>query len=115
MTADGGKRFGVSMELYAISIAGIGTMTVESKQAGINRIPQWRGYGAPSGELWRLPAPPSDQATPFLLVTDSAIATLYPWDAPSSNKAGVSARAAAGSPETAADFLNKVKRVEWRA
>lgn len=115
MMADGGKRFDVSMELYAISIAGIGTMTVESKQAAINRIPKWRGYGAPSGEMWRLPAPPSDQATPFLLVSDTAIATLYPWDAPGSNKAGVSARAAAGTPETAADFLSKVKSVEWRA
>ncbi|MER6508781.1 hypothetical protein ABT158_18300 [Nonomuraea sp. NPDC001636] len=115
MMADGGKRFDVSMELYAISIAGVGTMTVEPKQAGINRIPKWRGFGAPSGELWRLPAPPSDSVAPFLLVTDTAIVTLHPWNAPSYNKAGVAARSGAGTPETAADFLNKVKRVEWRA
>ncbi|MDP4507098.1 hypothetical protein [Nonomuraea turcica] len=115
LTADGGSRFDVSMEFYATWIAGVGTMMVESKQAGISRIPNWRGYGAASGELWRMPAPPTGDETPFLLVTESAIATLYPWDAPSAGQASVSARAAAGSAETAAGFLSKVKRVEWQA
>ncbi|TMR24423.1 hypothetical protein ETD86_04645 [Nonomuraea turkmeniaca] len=115
LTADGGSRFDVSMEFYATWIAGVGTMMVESKQAGVSRIPNWRGYAASSGELWRMPAPPSGEETPFLLVTETAIATLYPWDAPSDGKASVSARAAAGSAETAAGFLSKVKRVEWQA
>lgn len=115
LTADPGKRFGLSTEIYLTTIAGVGTMKVEAKQAGVNRIPKWRGYGAASGEMWRLQAPPSGQETPFLLVTDTAIATLFPWDAPKAGQAGVSARAAAGSPETAADFLSKVKRVEWKA
>lgn len=115
LTAEASARFDVSMEFYATSVAGVGTMMVESKQAGISRIPKWRGYGAASGEVWRLPSPPTDQETPFLLATATAIAILYPWDAPGAARAGLSGRHAAGTPETAADFLSKVKRVEWQA
>ncbi|MFI6315971.1 hypothetical protein ACIBG8_00545 [Nonomuraea sp. NPDC050556] len=116
MTADGGSRFNVSTQFYAASVAGVGTLMVESKQAGLSRVPQWRGFGAASGEMWRLPAPPTGEETPFLLATRSAIATLYPWDAPAAaGRTGVAARTAAGSAQTAADFLSKVKRLEWQA
>lgn len=115
LTADGGKRFDVSMEFYTTWIAGVGTMMVEAKQTGVSRIPQWRGYRAAAGELWRMPKPPTGDEEPFLMVTETAIATLYPWDAPSVGGASASARAQAGSAQTAADFLSKVKRVEWQA
>ncbi|WP_433242609.1 hypothetical protein ACQPYK_38380 [Streptosporangium sp. CA-135522] len=115
LTADAGRRFDLSTAIYLTTIAGVGTMKVEAKRTEVNKIPKWRGYSAASGEIWRLPAPPSGQETPFLLVTDTAMVTLFPWDAPKQGQQGVSARAAAGTPETAADFLSKVKRVEWKS
>ncbi|WP_214324473.1 hypothetical protein [Nonomuraea sediminis] len=113
LTADPGKRFQLSLAFYLTTVAGVGTMRVEPKQQGVERIPQWRGYRAESGEMWRMDPSPSGQEAPFMLVTDTAIATLFPWDAPRSGQPSL--RASAGSAETAAQFLSKVKRVDWQA
>jgi len=88
-------------------------MFIESKRATsvANRVPRWRGFGVRSGEVWRLPAPPSGDAEPLLLVTDTAVVTLTPWDAPGGSRA----RVAAGTPQGALDFLSKVTSVSWAA
>jgi hypothetical protein len=117
MTADPGQRFDLSMALYMQSIAGVGTLQVQAKQASADQIPKWGGYAAPAGEIWRLQAEsPNVQAQPLLMVTDSAVVTLSPWDAPREAQPGVSVRAAGIAPEeSAATFLSKVKRIDWTA
>ncbi|MCA2186375.1 hypothetical protein [Nonomuraea cavernae] len=116
LTADAGQRFDLSMALYIQTIAGVGTLHVQTKQAGAKQIPKWRGYEAPAGEIWRLEAAPDSQTQPLLMVTDSAVVTLTPWDAPRESQPGVSVRAKGIAPEeSAADFLTKIKRLAWTA
>ncbi|MEV0597404.1 hypothetical protein [Nonomuraea cavernae] len=116
MTADPGQRFDLSMALYMQTVAGVGTLQVQSKASGADQIPKWRGYEARAGEIWRLEAAPDAQSQPLLMVTDSAVVTLTPWDAPRESQPGVSVRAAGSAPdESAADFLTKVKRLDWTA
>ncbi|WP_285702648.1 hypothetical protein [Microtetraspora sp. NBRC 16547] len=116
MTADPGQRFDLSMAMYMQTVAGVGTLEVQSKRTAAELIPKWRGYEATAGEIWRLEAVPDAEAQPLLMVTDSAVVTLTPWDAPREARPGVSVRAAGIAPEdAAATFLTKVKRLDWRA
>jgi hypothetical protein len=117
MTADPGRRFDLSMALYTQPIAGVGTLRVQAKQENSDQaIPNWRGYEAPAGEIWRLDADSPDAGQQLLLVTDSAVVTLAPWDAPQEARPGVSVRAPGIAPqESAATFLTKVRRIEWTA
>jgi hypothetical protein len=116
MTADPGQRFDLSMAMYLQSIAGVGSLIVESKKAAASRIPKWRGYEATAGEIWRLDDVPNAAEQPLLMVTDTAVVTLNPWDAPRQAQPGVSVRASRLAPsESAADFLTKIKRVDWTA
>ncbi|WP_214413835.1 hypothetical protein [Sphaerisporangium fuscum] len=115
MTADAGQRFDLSTAMYLQAIAGVGTLKVESKRASADRIPKWRGYEAQAGEIWRL-----DDANaavqPLMMVTDSAVVTLSPWDAPRESQPGRSVRAAGlAASQAAADFLTKIKRIDWTA
>lgn len=118
MTADPKGRYDLSMALYTQAIAGVGTLRVQAKKADTEEmVPKWRGYEARAGEIWRLEADsPNPQAQQLLMVTDSAVVTLSPWDAPREAQPGVSVRAAGTAPEeSAATFLSKVKRIDWKA
>ncbi|MEU8250047.1 hypothetical protein [Nonomuraea sp. NPDC048916] len=116
MTADPGQRFELSMALYTQAVAGVGTLQIQSKRAGAVQIPKWRGYETRAGEIWRLQSEADTQAQPLLMVTDSAVVTVTPWDAPRASQPGVAVRAAGVAPEeAAADFLSRVKRLDWTA
>lgn len=116
MTADPGARFDLQSSMYLQTIAGVGTLQIQSKQAAAGSIPKWRGYVAQAGEIWRVTSTPNATAQPLLMVTPTVVATLSPWDAPRESKPGVSVRtlaAAANPSEAAAGFLTKVRRIDW--
>ncbi|WP_203982400.1 hypothetical protein [Sphaerisporangium rufum] len=116
MIADPGGRFEMSTSLYTQTIAGVGTLQVESRQKSTDQIPKWRGHRSRAGEIWRMDGADSSENEPLLMVTDSAVVTLSPWNAPQPGRPGIGARAAGLAPtEAAADFLTRVRRLDWRS
>lgn len=116
MTADAGQRFQLSMAMYTQTIAGVGSLLVEPKQTSSKRIPAWRGYETSAGEIWRDDDESNTQAKPLIMVTDTAVVTLSPWDAPRQDRPGVSVRSlGVAAEDAAATFLTKIKRLEWTA
>jgi hypothetical protein len=94
----------------------VGSLQVEPKTASAGRIPSWRGYQGRTGEIWRLGEQPGSSATPLLMATETAVATLSPWDVPRASKPGVRVRPASVHPdEAAASFLSTVRRLDWVA
>ncbi len=110
LTADPGDRFDLETAIYLLSVEGVGTLTVESKRAAAHRIPAWRGFSTPAGEIWRLPGEGTES---LLCATRSAVATLSPWDVPAAGTSERTGRPAAGTPERAFDFLRGLRRVDW--
>lgn len=119
LTATPGRRFNLQRAVYLLTIAGVGTMQVEPKALASAKVPKWRGYNAPAGEIWRMPSTDGPLQETMLMVNDSAVVTLSPWDAPlkglAENKSLTAATAGAGTLETAAQFLTKLNSVRWGA
>jgi hypothetical protein len=114
MTVDGsGNRFRLEGATYLLPVAEVGTLVVQAKSAAGAKIPRWRGFGTPSGEIWRVPAAQSGGPDPLMFVTDTAVATLTPWQVPSQSGAPFRSGAAAGSAEGAFEFLRALDRIEW--
>lgn len=111
LTADPGDRFDLETAIYLLSVAGVGTLTVESKRAARHKIPAWRGFAAPAGEIWRIPGA-SDS---LLYATRSALAVLSPWDAPAAGTIAPTHRPGAGTPQRGFEFLRGLRRVDWVA
>lgn len=110
------KRFELLASMYLQTVAGVGSLKVESKAAGAGVVPKWRGYQGRAGEIWRLAAQENASAQPLLMATSSAVATLVPWDAPRGAQPGVAVRAAGVRPEeAAATFLSGIRRLDWKA
>lgn len=116
LTADTAGRFEVQMTAYKQHVAGVGSLRVEPKASSANRIPSWRGLQGRTGEIWRLAQESEGSATPLLMATGTAVATLSPWDVPRASQPGIPVRAAAVRPEeAAASFLSTIYRLDWRA
>lgn len=118
LVATPGRRFNLQQAVYLLTVAGVGTLQVEPKRLAGDQVPRFRGYSAPAGEVWRVPSTDGPERETLLMVTDSAVVTVNPWDAPRKGleaPKGVAARSDAGTPEAAAQFLTKVKRVSWGA
>lgn len=113
MTADPGGRFELEQAIYLLSFAGVGTLSVESRRAASAPIPQWRGFGTAAGEIWRVPAPRTGGEEPLLFATQTAVATLSPWDVRPVRGASSVSRAPAGTAERALEFLQGVQRMDW--
>ncbi|WP_146605669.1 hypothetical protein [Micromonospora craterilacus] len=105
MTAQPGKAHALERSVYLNEVPGVGTLFVESKKVASRQVPQWKGYSAEAGEIWRLAKPPTGELEPLLYVTESAVATLSPWSRTTS----------AQSLDTAFDFLKSIKRIDWAA
>lgn len=113
MTADPGDRFNLEAAIYLLGFTGVGTLSVESRRASAAPIPRWRGFTTAAGEIWRMPAPKPGGDEPLLLVTETAVATLSPWNVPATGGGRGADRTAAGTAENAFAFLRTVKRVDW--
>ena len=114
LTAGPGAAFDLERSVYLQDVPGVGTLFVEEKRAAAPRIPRWKGFTATAGEVWRLAEPPSGDAAPLLYVSDTAVATLAPWDAPTAIGKGTS-RAGAGTSQNAFEFLRSIKKIDWVA
>ncbi|MGC5031145.1 hypothetical protein [Micromonospora sp. DT229] len=116
LTADTAGRFELQLTAYTQHIAGVGSMQVEPKASSPNRIPSWRGLQGRTGEIWRLAQESAGAATPLLMATQTAVATLNPWDVPRASQPGIPVRAAGvRAEESAASFLTTIHRLDWRA
>ncbi len=120
LTADPGKRFKLESMRYNLPVIGVGALAVEPRTMAPGAVPAWRGVEMAGGEVWKLAkAPAGEGDNPLLLVTDSAVVTLTPWDvpnmkAPEEQDLAPSA-ASFGSGANALGFLSKVSRVVWEA
>lgn len=113
LVADVGQRFNIQRAVYITDVAGVGTLRVERKSRERHRVPAWRGYQAPAGEIWRV-AKPEVGAEELMLATPTVVASLDPWNAP--DRGGRAAkRRERGTVEDGAAFLASVQRLSWRA
>jgi hypothetical protein len=107
LTADAEPRFKLNKIVYLLAVPDVGMLKMQPRRLADDVVPRWRGYTAPAGEIWRMPAAPSGGAEPLLFATSSAVATLFPR-----------ASAPGGSPDSgsvvnALSFLHTVDLLEW--
>ncbi|MFJ2032063.1 hypothetical protein [Streptosporangium sp. NPDC087985] len=116
LTAAPGQRFTLERAKYFLPVAGVGTLQVEPKNLSFVQVPRWRGLSAPAGEVWRLNNTEGPQYESVMLVTETAVVTIDPWDVPRRGQQNApSALAKTNALATAADFLTRVKSVTWGA
>ncbi|MFE3452086.1 hypothetical protein ACFXJ8_24515 [Nonomuraea sp. NPDC059194] len=118
LIATPGRRFHLQQAVYLQTVAGVGTLQVEPKRQAASQVPHFRGYSAPAGEVWRVPSGEGPEHETLLMVTDTAVIRVSPWDAPRKGLQaanGVATRSGGGTPEAAAEFLTKVKRASYGA
>ncbi|SDR04640.1 hypothetical protein [Thermostaphylospora chromogena] len=119
LTATSDGRFRLHRAIYLLPVAGVGTVRVEPRALAPIRPPRWRGYPTAAGEMWRLPGRRDPREESLLMVTDTAVVTVSPWDAPrkgpAARRENLSAGPEAGTAEAAARFLAQVADVRWGA
>ncbi|MET9341042.1 MULTISPECIES: hypothetical protein [unclassified Nonomuraea] len=117
LVATPNRRFDLQQAVYLQTVAGVGTMQVEPKRLAAGQVPRFRGFSAPAGEVWRVPSSDGQDRETLLMVTDTAVIRVSPWDAPRKGLPAANgvAKSGGGTPEAAAEFLTKVKRVTWGA
>ncbi|HZM80908.1 MAG TPA: hypothetical protein VFC19_34730 [Candidatus Limnocylindrales bacterium] len=113
MTAEPSKRYDLMTAMCVTSITGVGLLQVESKKQSSARVPKWQGAVLRAGEVWRIPDQSGVASTSLLHITPTAVAILYPNDAPQRNTVTETGRPGAGTPERALEFLSTIQRLEW--
>lgn len=120
MTAASGRRFNLQRAQYFLPVAGVGTLQVEPKNLSAGRVPSWRGLSTAAGEIWRVSSPEGPDYESLMLVTESAVVSLDPWDVPRKDRRGASPQARSEQDSSqalgvAAEFLAQVKSARWGA
>ncbi|MEV8631121.1 hypothetical protein AB0395_05635 [Streptosporangium sp. NPDC051023] len=117
LTSSGGRRFNLRRASYFLPVPGVGTLAVQPKHLNSTQVPGWRGFSTGAGEVWRMS---SKEGLPYewlMLVTQTAVVKIDPWDVPRRGVTEVAEpRPGAEALSAAADFLTgRVLNVTWGA